>query len=270
MSRIRTIKPELTLDEDLAILGFAARYFFINLLCHVDREGRCEDRPKMLHALILPWDKKVDADQLISELTPHFVIRYEVNGKKYLCVRNFFRHQRPNSREPKSEIPPPPKTASARACTDLHAHAPTDTRMHERNGREGEGKGKGREGNGGVPESARNAHPTIEQVKAYCKEQKLSVDPERWMNHYQANGWKVGKNPMSDWRAALRYWERNGIDTPQTPSVTPPPRYQETCGPDRCAHKKPDGSKCDYCLDVFDPNKELAPLPENIKKLLKR
>lgn len=51
--------------------------------------------------------------------------------------------------------------------------------------------------------------PTVEDVRAYCLERKNSVDPEAWMAHYEANGWKIGRNPMKDWRAAVRTWERN-------------------------------------------------------------
>lgn len=54
--------------------------------------------------------------------------------------------------------------------------------------------------------------PTIEQIKAYCQERKNSVDPERFFNYYSANGWKVGKNTMKDFKAAIRLWERNGYD----------------------------------------------------------
>lgn len=50
-------------------------------------------------------------------------------------------------------------------------------------------------------------HPTIEEVKTYCQERKNSVDPHKWHNYYTSNGWKVGKNPMKDWRAAVRTWE---------------------------------------------------------------
>lgn len=51
--------------------------------------------------------------------------------------------------------------------------------------------------------------PTLEEVKEYCSERKNGVDAERFVNYYTANGWKVGKNPMKDWKAAVRTWERN-------------------------------------------------------------
>ena len=49
--------------------------------------------------------------------------------------------------------------------------------------------------------------PTLDEVKAYCSERNNDVDPEKWHNHYEAVGWKVGKNPMKDWKAAVRKWE---------------------------------------------------------------
>lgn len=58
--------------------------------------------------------------------------------------------------------------------------------------------------------------PTIDQVKAYCLERHNKVDPERFVNYYESNGWKVGKNPMRDWKAAVRTWETNGNDSPPT------------------------------------------------------
>ena len=51
--------------------------------------------------------------------------------------------------------------------------------------------------------------PTIEDVKAYCNERGNRVDPERFIDYYTSNGWKVGKNPMKDWKAAVRTWERS-------------------------------------------------------------
>jgi hypothetical protein len=54
-----------------------------------------------------------------------------------------------------------------------------------------------------------SVRPTIEQVAAYCKERNNTVDPQKWFDYYTANGWKIGKNPMKDWQAAVRTWEQN-------------------------------------------------------------
>lgn len=56
--------------------------------------------------------------------------------------------------------------------------------------------------------------PIIEEVQAYCLNRKNNVDADLWHSYYSANGWKVGKNPMKDWRAAVRTWERNSYTKP--------------------------------------------------------
>lgn len=48
--------------------------------------------------------------------------------------------------------------------------------------------------------------PTISDVAAFCQENGYSVPAERFVNYYTSNGWRVGKNPMKDWRAAVRTW----------------------------------------------------------------
>lgn len=50
--------------------------------------------------------------------------------------------------------------------------------------------------------------PTIEEVQAYCTERGNNVDAQRWYDFYESKGWKVGRNPMKDWKASIRTWER--------------------------------------------------------------
>lgn len=50
--------------------------------------------------------------------------------------------------------------------------------------------------------------PTVAEVRAYCLERKNSINPETFVDHYISVGWKVGKNPMKNWKAAVRLWER--------------------------------------------------------------
>ena len=60
--------------------------------------------------------------------------------------------------------------------------------------------------------------PTIEEVQAYCLERKNGVNASTFCDHYESNGWKVGRNSMKDWKACLRNWEKrekegnNGIN----------------------------------------------------------
>ena len=55
--------------------------------------------------------------------------------------------------------------------------------------------------------------PTIQEVNEYCIERNNSVNPETFIDFYESNGWKVGKNPMKDWKACVRTWEKNTVKT---------------------------------------------------------
>ena len=68
-------------------------------------------------------------------------------------------------------------------------------------------------------------HPTLDEVRSYCKERNNNVDPETWFHHYDGNGWKVGKNPMKKWKSAIITWERNGGTNGK--SVRQPPQTLE-------------------------------------------
>lgn len=51
--------------------------------------------------------------------------------------------------------------------------------------------------------------PTVAEVTAYCQERGNRVNPEAFVDFYASKGWMVGKNPMRDWKAAVRTWERS-------------------------------------------------------------
>lgn len=57
-------------------------------------------------------------------------------------------------------------------------------------------------------ENGRFSPPTLQDVTEYCFERNNTVDPQTFIDHYTSNGWKVGKNPMKDWKAAVRTWEQ--------------------------------------------------------------
>ena len=61
----------------------------------------------------------------------------------------------------------------------------------------------------------KNQKPTLQEVIDYCQERNNGVDANKWFDYYTANGWKVGRNPMKDWKATVRTWERNNPHTTQ-------------------------------------------------------
>lgn len=62
------------------------------------------------------------------------------------------------------------------------------------------------------PAPKRFEPPTVAEVADYCRERKNSVDPERFVDFYASKGWRVGDQPMKDWRACVRTWEKRASD----------------------------------------------------------
>lgn len=69
--------------------------------------------------------------------------------------------------------------------------------------------------------------PTFEEISNYCTERKNNVDANKFIDYYTANGWKVGKNPMKDWKAAVRTWERNTDNTTSTTKTSARPNLMD-------------------------------------------
>ena len=53
--------------------------------------------------------------------------------------------------------------------------------------------------------------PTVVEIFDYACEKLSKEDAlaftEKFHAHYEANGWKVGRNQMKDWKAAVRTWD---------------------------------------------------------------
>ena len=62
-------------------------------------------------------------------------------------------------------------------------------------------------------DSVRFTPPTFDEVSAYCLERKNGIDPNHFIDHYEARGWvpKGYTKQMKDWRATVRTWEKNNI-----------------------------------------------------------
>ncbi len=107
------VKPEFFRHEHIGSMSFPARLLFIALWTIADRDGRLENRPARIKLESFPYDD-IDVAPLIAELcrkptdgSDPVLVAYEVDGRKYLQVTGFTKHQRPHDRETKSVIPPP-------------------------------------------------------------------------------------------------------------------------------------------------------------------
>ncbi len=106
--RARNIKPGFFKNEILHLeLGAIHAILFEGLWCLSDKAGKLEDRPLRIKAECLPY-YNVEIENLLSELEQKkFIIRYSVNGNKYIKIIHFEDHQHPHVTEKESNIPEP-------------------------------------------------------------------------------------------------------------------------------------------------------------------
>lgn len=62
--------------------------------------------------------------------------------------------------------------------------------------------------------------PSVSEVADYCRERRNTINAEQFVDFYEARGWKLGRQTMRDWKAAVRTWERREqADTPARPAT---------------------------------------------------
>ena len=176
---------------------------WVNLITYVDDYGRGDARPAIIKGICFPLRERLsnaDISKALQDLAGMgCVTLYEVDGKPYLCFPTWESHQ--NIRNKKSKFPGPEdgilQTIDIN-CNQLQAI----TGKCSRNPIQSESNP-----NPNTNRGTRFAPPTLDDVAAYCRERKNTVDPQRFIDYYTSNGWMVGKNHMKDWKAAVRQWE---------------------------------------------------------------
>lgn len=93
--------------------------------------------------------------------------------------------------------------------------------------------------------------PTVDQVKSYCDERKNNIDPEHFVDYYLTVGWMRGRAKIKDWKAVIRYWERNEIKNGNKPKSKPrSDRDWQTLGAENGINAKPGESMWNYISRV--------------------
>lgn len=95
---------------------------------------------------------------------------------------------------------------SARVVQNLHgggAESAPNNKSNNKSSLSIEREARAREERGG-----KFVKPTVSEVAAYAAEKGIVLDADHFVAHYTSNGWKVGKAPMKDWRAAVVAWSK--------------------------------------------------------------
>jgi len=65
--------------------------------------------------------------------------------------------------------------------------------------------------------SAPFRRPTVQEVAEYCLSRNNGIDAAAFVDFYESKGWRVGRTPMKDWKAAVRTWEQRTGTQQQKP-----------------------------------------------------
>lgn len=149
MPRIRSVHPDICDDETLAGVSACAERTFVRLWTHLDDKGRGVDNPKLWKGKLYPLHDEVDefaVEMDLCELADKgLLIRYEVDGKRYLSAKpdGWAKYQKPQHPSP-SKLPEPPE--SSRPRVSLMRPHEDSRKPHEAScgsGVEGRGDGEG-------------------------------------------------------------------------------------------------------------------------------
>lgn len=145
MARIRTIKPDFWTDETLGECSPTARLLFVGTWNLADDHGNLERSSRQLKAQLFPYDNFDCEPYVVELLHVGCLLEYEVDGKKYLHIKGFDRHQKV---EKKSSPRHPLYEDSLRTHRLLTEPSPSSSGSSSslRKGREG--KGMEKEGKG--------------------------------------------------------------------------------------------------------------------------
>lgn len=240
MARKRMIDPNLWQSEDVAHLTIMGRYLFIGMISNADDEGKGRANANYLKSTIFPYDDNMrvaEVTKALSEISLHTSVQiYQVEGKRYYRFLNWQKWQKVEKASP-SMIPDPiPDQENTDEISDLEVfpehspnsprtfpeRSPNPTRTFPDDSRLIEEKRKEEniikekvqkekfEPDGSSSATKRFVKPTVGEVSAFCQAQQLcKVNPQDFWDYYESNGWKVGKQTMKDWHAAVRRWDRN-------------------------------------------------------------
>lgn len=157
MSRIRTVKPEISRHELLfeaeKKTKLPIRFAWTMMFGICDREGRFRWRSRQLKLDVLPYDD-VDFEKILNTFVEYgFIKKYTVDGEAYGCIPSWHKHQTINIREAQSCLPSDDLADAGNAgkisSNSLHVHA------------HGEEEGKGREEEGEDFSTAPQASPCV-------------------------------------------------------------------------------------------------------------
>lgn len=223
----RRMFAKTIIDSDAFLdmpLSTQALYFHLSM--RADDDGFINN-PKKIQRMVGGSD-----DDLKLLVAKRFIIPFEsgIVVIKHWKIHNYIRTDRYKETVYKDEKASLALKENGAYTTCLPTGIPNDTQMETqyRLGKESIGKDSSvkeslDEGENAPAKRKRFTPPTVEEVSSYCIERKNGIDPQAFVDYYEARGWNIGKNKMKDWKAAVRTWENR--QRPTTVRKEPVPSW---------------------------------------------
>ena len=207
----RIIKESAFTSDKIAQLTDFEFRLWVGMITQADDAGRGDARPAILKGRIFALRERTAVKDIESALlalaAAGCVSLYKVSGKPYFQFPNWSAHQR--IRDCKPKYPGIEERDDETICDNLPQSAASCGELPpESNPIRIQSKSNPNTSKAAAPTRARFVKPSVEEVAAYCREKGYGIDAQRFVDYYDSNGWKVGKNPMQDWRATVRSWAR--------------------------------------------------------------
>lgn len=209
----RIIKESYKASPEIDELTWFEECVWNRLVVTVDDFGRYDGRIIVLKNELFPTKEdvtKADVESALAKLSAvGLIVTYTVDGRPYIMLKTWEKHQQ--IRAKKSKYPSPEEgdiTCNQMISNDIKCpRNPIQSSpiQLESNSFIVEQK----------PKVTRMKRPTVDEIQSYILEKGYSVDAEKFFDYYESNGWKVGKNPMKDWKACVRTWQKNNNGKPQ-------------------------------------------------------
>ncbi len=204
----RFLRPGITNSKFWNSVGFECQSLYIRIITLVDDFGRCDGRAAVVWgSCFAVWNeqnprRQIGIDDIRSMLqqlaASRLISTYSADDKDVIQVEQWQERIRDGS---VSKWPGPRPAAT---CSNLLLSPSSPPSSPPPSG------DKVPVGTSARKVAKAFVKPSAEELGLYAS--KIGLPGEQvqaFLDHYEANGWKVGRNPMRDWQATMRTWQRN-------------------------------------------------------------
>ena len=208
----RILKESICTSENVDQLSAFEETVFYRLIVNCDDYGRMDGRPKILISKLFPLKEvrvKQMEDALRALTSAELVTLYEVDGKPFVQMKTWDKHQQMRAKKSKYPAPDDGMIASDINCNQLQSSDSKCPRNPIQSESESESESETESKQKGASPPRRNVPPTVEDVEAYCREKGYKIDAENFVDYYARQGWKLSNGQkVADWTACVRTWVR--------------------------------------------------------------